>query len=237
MCNFSSETITTITKALLSAQEQLRPITKDAENPFLRNRYASLPAVLDMVRRPLLDNNVLLIQRVVQSEPGTAAVETRLVHSSGEWIAGVTTIPLPDVEPGAKVNFGQAVGAAISYARRYGLMAMLSMAAVDDDTDCEIRAPQQRQAQPMRQDNRHDFVPPARQVLKQATPQAAQSNTTGKTAYPGLPELNGVTYENSTSDSGKPIVIAKGQTILHKDALKNCGFRWNPDKRVWAQAI
>jgi hypothetical protein len=99
------------------------------------------------VRRPLLDNGILLVQRVVPSEPGTAAVETRLVHSSGEWIAGTTTIPLPETEPGSKTNMGQAVGAAISYARRYGLMAMLSMAAVDEDSDCEVRI-QAQQYQP-----------------------------------------------------------------------------------------
>ena len=194
MTGFSSPSIVNLAKALLQVQERLRPVVKDETNGFLRTRYATLANVLEAVRKPLTDNGVLLIQRAVDSPPGTVAVETRLIHCSGEWMAGVTSIPLPEAEPGSRVNGGQAVGAAISYARRYGLMAMLSMAAVDEDTDNEVRQE-------------------------------------GKDA---LPELPNVTYEDGVSEDGEPIVIARGQTMPNKEALKRSGFRWDPERRRWA---
>jgi hypothetical protein len=231
MQEFSSPTITNLAKALLTAQEQISPVTKDATNPFLKNRYASLVAVLEAVRRPLLDNGILLIQRVVESEPGTAAVETRLLHTSGEWVAGVTTIPLPETEPGSKTNMGQAVGAAISYARRYGLMAMLSMAAVDEDTDNEVRNtqpqtyPQHRLQQPQ-SIQQHTDQP-------SVTTQDPAGTGTTKSIYPGLPTIPDVTYEESKDIDGRDIVIATGKTLIHKDALKKVGFRWSPERKSW----
>ena len=217
MTEFASSTITNLAKALLKAQEQMRPVTKDAVNPFLRNRYASLSAVLDVVRKPLLDNGILLVQRCVESEPGTAGVETRLIHTSGEWIASTTTIPLPDADPGTKsANAGQAVGAAISYARRYGLMAMLSLAAVDEDTDNEVRQPR--------------FQPPQARQQEQPAP---TSSAPARAEYPGLPAISGVTYEEAKDDDGNNIVIARGQTLPNKDSLKRLGFRWSSEKRIW----
>jgi len=193
MTAFCSPSVVNLAKALLQVQERLKPVVKDETNGFLKTRYATLANVLEAVRRPLLDNGVLLIQRAVESPPGTVAVETRLIHCSGEWMAGVTVIPLPEAEPGSRVNAGQAVGAAISYARRYGLMAMLSLAAVDEDTDNELR----------------------------------QEKTV-------LPDLPNVTYEDALSENGEPIVIARGQTMPNKEALKRSGFRWNPERKCWA---
>ncbi len=225
MTEFCSPSITNLAKALLAAQEQIGPVTKDATNPFLKNRYASLAAVLDAVRRPLLDNGILLVQRVVPSDSNTAAVETRLLHSSGEWIAGVTTIPLPEAEEGSKVNMGQAVGSAISYARRYGLMAMLSMAAVDEDTDNEVRTQPQQYRR---------FQPP-QYTEPSASSQAPASTAIGmaRSAYPGLPDISGVSYQEDHDADGRQIVVAKGATLQNKGSLRQAGFRWNPDRKTW----
>jgi hypothetical protein len=53
-------------------------------------------------------------------------LDTMIVHESGEWIEGSFEIPLGKTDP-------QGAGSAISYARRYALMAALNMPAVDDD--------------------------------------------------------------------------------------------------------
>ena len=71
MCDFCSENISNLASSLLKAHAEIGPVTRDSVNPFLKNRYASLAAVLEAVRRPLLDNGILLIQRVVESKPGT----------------------------------------------------------------------------------------------------------------------------------------------------------------------
>ena len=225
MTEFCSPSITNLAKALLAAQEQIGPVTKDATNPFLKNRYASLAAVLEAVRRPLLDNGILLVQRVVPSEPASVAVEIRLVHASGEFFASTTTIPLPEAEPGAKVNIGQAVGAAISYARRYGLMAMLSMAAVDEDTDNEVRTQPQQYRR---------FQPP-QHTEPSASSQAPASTAIGmaRASYPGLPDISGVSYQEDHDADGRQIVVAKGATLQNKGSLRQAGFRWNPDRKTW----
>ena len=225
MTEFSSPSITNLAKALLSAQEQLRPVAKDATNPFLRNRYASLPAVLDVVRRPLLDNGILLIQRVVASEPGTIAVETRLIHAeSGEWVAGTICIPLPEPEPGNRVNLGQQTGASLSYGRRYSLMSMLSLAAVDEDTDNEIRTQPLRRFQP----------PPGVQRVETSAPaQARGASGMARSDFPGLPVIPDVVYEESRDTEGRHIVIAKGATLPNKDSLRQAGFHWDVSRKAW----
>ena len=225
MSDFSSETITEISKELLKAQEQMRPVTKDATNPFLRNRYASLAAVLDAVRRPLLDNNIVLVQRPVESEPGTIAVETRLVHVSGEWISSTMIVPLPEAEASSKLNLGQAIGAAFTYGKRYSLMGMLGVSATDEDSDCELRSQSQQQQQP-----KPRFQPPQARQQEQPTP---TSSAPARAEYPGLPAISGVTYEEAKDDDGNNIVIARGQTLPNKDSLKRLGFRWSSEKRIW----
>ncbi len=226
MCDFSSPSITNLAKALLSAQEQLRPVAKDATNDFLRSRYVTLASVLEAVRAPLIANGLLIVQRPVESEPGTAAVETRIIHNSGEWISGTVCIALPDSDPGSKVNMGQAYGAALSYGRRYGLMAMLSIAATEDDSDCELRV------QPQPQYRR--FQPP-QHTEPSASSQAPASAASGtaKASYPGLPDIPNVAYEDAKDPEGKPIVIAKGATLQNKESLKRVGFRWSPEHRFW----
>ena len=93
MTAFCSPSVVNLAKALLQVQERLKPVVKDETNGFLKTRYATLANVLEAVRRPLLDNGVLLIQRAVESPPGTVAVETRLITvafrtPSAIWLIG-----------------------------------------------------------------------------------------------------------------------------------------------------
>jgi hypothetical protein len=73
--------------------------------------------------------------QIIQSpawEPGKASVSTTLVHASGEWISLSLSLPV-----GGKGETPQGVASAITYARRYGLMAILGIAAGDEDDDGE----------------------------------------------------------------------------------------------------
>jgi hypothetical protein len=68
-----------------------------------------------------------------------------LLHSSGQWLRNVVRLPITQ---GKGINPAQATGAAISYARRYALSALLSI-ATGDDTDGAVGpktgpAPQRR---------------------------------------------------------------------------------------------
>lgn len=120
------ETITAIAAALVKAQSEMPSVTKDRTNPAFKFRYATLDAILETVKPVLAANGLAIFQSGGDSPPGSVTVETMLLHSSGEWIMSTVTLPLGK-------NDAQGVGSALTYGRRYGLSAALSLAADEDD--------------------------------------------------------------------------------------------------------
>lgn len=88
--------------------------------------YATFDAILDVVRKPLTENELSYTQTVEFTEDGKPRVVTTLMHSSGQWIG--STLPLMLDRPG-----NQAFGSALTYAKRYALTALLGVAADEDD--------------------------------------------------------------------------------------------------------
>jgi hypothetical protein len=125
-----SASIGELAKALAAAQAELKPAAKNATNPMLRNKYADLASCMEACSAILPKHGLAISQIVVPAEPGCVSVDTLLMHSSGEWIKGRCTLP----SVGNKgVNAAQAAGSAITYARRYGLSAIIGLATDDDD--------------------------------------------------------------------------------------------------------
>lgn len=127
----ASPTITAIAPALVAAVGELAPVGKDSTNPAFRNKYASLDAMMEQVRPTLARHGLAVLQSVTHPETDAGrvvgiAVETRVLHTSGEWIAGLVTLPV-------EKSTAQGTGSAISYGRRYGLSALLGLTAEDDD--------------------------------------------------------------------------------------------------------
>jgi hypothetical protein len=120
-----SETIKELAGALSLAQSEMLGATKASVNPFFKSHYADLAAVWDACRKALTKNGLAVVQTTSEGQGGIP-VETILIHSSGEWISGVLLVrPVKD-DP-------QAMGSAITYARRYALAAMVGVAPEDDD--------------------------------------------------------------------------------------------------------
>jgi hypothetical protein len=114
-------------KALLKAQKSMGAATKDAANPFFKSKYADYGAVLEAVKGPLNDNGVVLLQPHIFQE-GKTFVKTVLVHAeTGESYESLTEVVC------AKQNDPQAMGSAITYARRYGLQSLPCLPTEDDD--------------------------------------------------------------------------------------------------------
>lgn len=133
-----SESATKLTTALLAVQKAVTHVQPDQTNPMLDGKgYASLAAVLDATRSALLDNEVLLIQSPGY-EDGLVWLTTELRHSSGEWLRSVAGCPPP--QPTARTSHAQMVGVAVTYLRRYALLALLGIATEDTDA---TPAPQQ----------------------------------------------------------------------------------------------
>lgn len=121
-----SESIVEIAKALTKAQSAMENASKNKENPHFKSRYADLAGVIEAIKQPLLDNGLAYTQVFLPTEHDRVSVETVLMHSSGEWISGIITIPVTRADP-------QGHGSAITYARRYSLAAIGGIAAEDDD--------------------------------------------------------------------------------------------------------
>lgn len=126
----STSTIAALAAALAAAQAEIKAAKMDALNPFLKNRYASLGAVIDAVREPLARHGLAVMQ-LISGDGGSIAVETVLTHESGEWVSTVVSLPVGE-ERGKSA--AQVAGSIITYLRRYSLAAMLGVYA-DEDTD------------------------------------------------------------------------------------------------------
>ena len=120
-----SDSIANIAPALVKAQAEIKAALKDSTNPHFRSKYADLSSVVDAVKAPLLKNGISFLQGVHDAVEGVA-VETMLLHTSGEWIS--STLRIPAVKQDA-----QGYGSAITYGRRYGLQSMCGVPAEDDD--------------------------------------------------------------------------------------------------------
>lgn len=124
-----SQSIAKISPALLAAQKNMGDAVKDAKNPFFKSKFADLNAVREAIMPSLNANDITVLQLNVAGPEGRQFVRTLLLHVSGEFIGSDTQIVC------AKPNDPQALGSAISYARRYGLQSMLCIGAVDDDAE------------------------------------------------------------------------------------------------------
>jgi hypothetical protein len=121
-----SETIGKLAEALAKAQAVIESAKKDAENPFFKSTYADLASVWDVARRPLSDNGLSVSQLPGISEGQKVRLQTILMHSSGEWLSSDFDMPYLKADP-------QAVGSALTYARRYSLAAIVGIVAEEDD--------------------------------------------------------------------------------------------------------
>jgi hypothetical protein len=115
-----------IAAALVKAQKAFGPALKTSSNPHFKSRYADLSACVEAVIDGLNSNGVALIQRTHECSDGVT-VETVFVHESGETFeAGKLHVPASKQDP-------QGYGSALTYARRYSLMAACGIAPEDDD--------------------------------------------------------------------------------------------------------
>jgi len=113
-----------IAAAFVKAQAAMTNPKKDADNPFFKSKYADLTSCWLACKAALAANEIAVMQGVFGDR-----LRTTLVHSSGETMSD-EGVPLNPA--GAKAVM-QGWGSAITYARRFGLCAMLGMAPEDDD--------------------------------------------------------------------------------------------------------
>ena len=120
-----SEQLNELAGALAKAQGSMVAATKDTENPFFKSSYADLASVWEVIRKPLSDNGLSVLQSL-DYRGNVRVLETILLHTSGQYISSYLDLTPKDAS-------SQAIGSAITYARRYALSALVGVCAEDDD--------------------------------------------------------------------------------------------------------
>ena len=120
-----SPTIKALAEALAEAQSEIKSVTRDTK--AFNYKYADLAAVREAVREPLAANGLSIVQIPCLAREGYVGLETIILHSSGEYMGQVFELPVKNP------SNPQDVGSALTYARRYALMAVTQIAPEDDD--------------------------------------------------------------------------------------------------------
>jgi hypothetical protein len=116
--------------ALIKAQSEFAAVPFDATNPFMKNKYATLGALIDATRPILSKHGLGVVQSPFTTDAGNIGVETIIIHESGEWISGELSIATHD-EKGKSA--AQLAGSTITYLRRYSYGAFFGLYGDEDD--------------------------------------------------------------------------------------------------------
>ena len=128
-----SEQLNELAAALAKAQAKLNTAEADGVGHVgsatngRSYRYATLASVWGTIRQPLTSHGLAVTQTCEPSNRGELRLTTTLLHESGQWVSGTEMVPMPVQTP-------QGYGSALTYARRYGLAAIVGV-SVDDDDD------------------------------------------------------------------------------------------------------
>lgn len=124
----TSESLDKLAAAFVAFRAACPNMEKDRKG--YNYRYVTLDNIIETSREHLKKNGLAVTQFPIAS-PGNLGVITVLMHASGQYIRARFMMPIPSL---SSTNVTQNAGAAITYARRYALSAVLCVAA-DEDTD------------------------------------------------------------------------------------------------------
>ena len=188
----------TIASALAAAQINMGKALKQSSNPHFRSKYADLGSVMDACMPALNAVGIAVIQPTGEDDYGRY-VETRLIHESGDSLS--CRVPLI-----VSKNDMQGYGGAVTYARRYGLMAMAGIAPEDDDGNAAAAAAPKKAEKPPVEDEMAWFKE-------------------------HLPKMSSPDHLNSVMMRAK----AAGREVakLVADRANDLGFDFDPDQRCY----
>lgn len=148
-----------IAAALVKAQKAFEPARKQSNNPAFRSKYASLENCIDAVLEALNANGIFFCQPSSECNDGVI-VETLFIHESGEtFSAGKLHVPAAKQDP-------QGYGSALTYARRYSLLAACGIAPEDDDGNAASSAYEKSKPATVPQKPVEKQSPPAQELTE-----------------------------------------------------------------------
>lgn len=115
--------------AIHRAQAKFETVRKNGENPHFKSRYATLDEVWESVRKTVSEAGLIVFCTVDPMADGKWKLTTHVVEvRSGEEISCAFPLVAQSATP-------QAVGSAMTYARRYTLTALLEIVTGDGADD------------------------------------------------------------------------------------------------------
>jgi uncharacterized protein (DUF3820 family) len=229
----------TLATALIAAQKEMPAVEKTAKAVY--GMYATLDHIIAKTRPVLNKHGLSIVQFPVVTDQGAPGLKTSILHSSGESVSAVTPLFLPKQDM-------QALGSAITYARRYAWAAALGISAEADDDGAY--ATQNPVAEPKAVEKKPPLAAPVSQAehdepasatgnnyqpppeVQQALNARASSSVPAPEGYDGSPESMVVTI--GTKHKGKRLdavprsylewLASEAFTPQTKDTrlLKNC---------------
>jgi hypothetical protein len=215
----SSESIGAIATALAKAQAELtnpeKSLVGTIRSPFQREddrtfRYAPLSSGLDIVRKILGKHEIATVQATsIDKEAGLVRLSTVLAHASGEWISSDWPVC-----PVSEMIAPHRMGAALTYARRYALFALVGIAGEDD-----LDAP--------------DLIAPKPQSSPTAAGHAGQTNGGGKSVVVSSPTRR----NGNTSGRPKPVFSPDESARIRDQFLSEIAALSANQTVTWAHRI
>ena len=215
----NSEKQDQIIPALIEARKIMTGAVKDEKNPFFKNTYATLPSVIECVNDPLLENGILVTQPT-QIIEGRVILITELMHVSGQWKRGY----LPIIN---KKQDDQGQGSSMTFARRQGLLAIMSIPTIDDDGEASAdpKEPGRKKIMEMNERKSEDDIPYPDEisVIETRISEREQSNLISLVCDLGLQDqAKGLIQSHGFEDSSK---ITKDKLQKITKEIKKLGNR------------
>ena len=198
-----------IASALVRAQRGFAPALKTSTNPHFRSKYVDLAGCIEAVVDALNAAGIALIQRTSEDSTGVT-VETVFVHESGEMLeCGKLHVPAAKQDP-------QGYGSALTYARRYSLMAAAGIAPEDDDGNAASKTPA-----PKVSATKTDLVSPSRMAIVADVAAAIDERMSANDLIGAFEEYLGVTdVEEKTALWGMLDSKTRSSIKKHAESLK-----------------
>lgn len=150
---------TNLYEKLSYVRDRVGFLEKKSSNPFFKNKYADINVVLETLSPVLSDAGIVFVQTPNVLGTGANVLTTRITNCDNpeEFIEG----HLPLV---VSKNDMQQLGSAITYARRYALVSMFGLEALDDDGNVAVGNTKPR----TQSQKRRDTIDRALETLRKA---------------------------------------------------------------------
>ena len=146
----------------------------------------------------LNDQGVAVVQAPSTLPDGAVAVETMLLHKSGQWMSETVTGKPKDDGP-------QALGSVITYLRRYSLAAFAGVAPEDDDAEAAMGREKKAEPKAVKPGGFDDWLADLELVADEGTPELEAAWKKSKADYRA--------YLTSTNNAGWEAIKAKASKV------------------------